>query len=246
MATGERAGLLGVNDAQYREVPLTDELAWLRHSLGKFVEGGIYLLGGIRGIGKSTLGLQMALDLGRQGLPTLYLLTEQSGSEIASRARMIGSNWKPAELERAMSLVQPEDIYDVGNLPSFLAHQVIGQSGRYHGARFIVLDSIQGQGLAAAATKQYKQIYEFSRNCKAERITTLLIGHVTKKGEIAGPEDLQHNVDCILYMRKALVYRPLFVPKNRFGPAVLQPIPLEMDPRQPPFPCRLTASPSAA
>ncbi len=230
MVTDEQAGLLGVGEAEYKEIPLTDELTWLRHRIGRFVEGGVYLVAGQPGIGKSALGLQLALDLGRQGLSTLYVLTEQSKSEIANRARMIASRWSPTDLNRAMSLIQPEDgIYDVANLPNFLAHQVIGKSGRYHGVRLIVVDSIQGHGLAAAATKQYRQIYEFCRHCKSERITTLLVAHVTKKGEIAGPKDLEHNVDCILYMRKALVYRPLFVPKNRFGPAVLQPIPLEMD-----------------
>jgi DNA repair protein RadA/Sms len=55
------------------------------------------------------------------------------------------------------------------------------------------------------------------------------VAHVTKKGDIAGPKDLEHNVDCVLVMRKAMIYRPLFVPKNRFGPAVLKPVPLEMD-----------------
>jgi DNA repair protein RadA/Sms len=55
------------------------------------------------------------------------------------------------------------------------------------------------------------------------------VAHVTKKGDIAGPKDMEHNVDCVLVMRKAMIYRPLFVPKNRFGPAVLKPVPLEMD-----------------
>lgn len=230
MATDEPTGLLSVSDAEYGEVPLTDDLAWLRHRIGKFVEGGVYLVAGQPGIGKSTLGLQLALDLGRQGLSTLYVLTEQSKSEIGKRARQMAAKWPSKDLNRALSSIQPEDgIYDVENLPSFLTRQVIGQSGKYHGVKLIVVDSIQGHGLSSAATKQYRQVYEFCRQCKSERITTLLVAHVTKKGEIAGPKDLEHNVDCVLYMRKALVYRPLFVPKNRFGPAVLQPIPLEMD-----------------
>jgi DNA repair protein RadA/Sms len=230
MAIDEQAGLLGIDEEENKEVPLTKELTWLRQRIGKFVEGGIYLIAGQPGIGKSTLGIQLALDLGRQNISTLFILTEQSKSELANRARLIASNWTPNDLKQAMSLVQPEDgIYDMANLPSFLSHQVISQSGRYHGVKLIVVDSIQGHGLAAAATKQYRQIYEFCRNCKSDHITTLLVAHVTKKGEIAGPKDLEHNVDCVLYMRKALVYRPLFVPKNRYGPAVLQPIPLEMD-----------------
>jgi len=101
--------------------------------------------------------------------------------------------------------------------------------GAYHGTGFVVLDSVQGHGLSATATRKYRQVYEFCRLCKSAGITVLLVAHVTKRGEIAGPKDLEHNVDCVLVMRKAMVYRPLFVPKNRFGPAVLRPIPLEMD-----------------
>ena len=110
-----------------------------------------------------------------------------------------------------------------------LAHQVLSAGGKYHGVKLIVLDSVQGHGLASAATKKYKQIYEFCRQCKSAGLTVLLVAHVTKKGDIAGPKDLEHNVDCVLVMRKAMAYRPLFVPKNRFGPAVLKPIPLEID-----------------
>lgn len=237
MATNRTGGLLGVDDAEYKEIPLTDDLDWLRRRIEKFVQGGVYLIAGEPGIGKTALGLQIALDLGRQGIPTLYVLNEQSKPEVARRARQIASDWPSRDRNRALALVEPvgaeDGIYDdISNLPTFLAHQVISQAGRYHKeppVRLVVVDSIQGYGLSSAATKQYRQIYDFCRRCKAEGITTLLLAHVTKRGDIAGPKDLQHNVDCVLYMRKALVYRPLFVPKNRFGPAVFQPIPLEMD-----------------
>lgn len=230
MARDEQTGLLGVSNIQHAEIPLSDELSWFKQAIGRFVEGGVYLVAGQPGIGKSTLGLQVALDLGRQNIPSLYILTEQSKEDVAERARLMTSKWPRADFERAMRLIHPEDsIFDVGNLPNFLTQQVIAQSGRYHGVKLIVLDSIQGQGLSAAATKQYKQVYDFCRHCKSDRVTTLLVAHVTKRGEIAGPKDLEHNVDCVLYMRKAFVYRPMFVPKNRFGPAVLTAIPLMMD-----------------
>lgn len=230
MPIEDAGGLAEVNDVEHKEIPLTDDLAWLRHRIGKLVEGGIYLVAGEPGIGKSTLALQICLDLGRQGIPSIYITTEQSQQELARRARQMVSKWKPEEVQSALRRVQPyEGIYDMTQLPRFLVQEVVSKNARFHGAKLIVIDSLQGHGLSASATRQYKQVYEFCRDCKSNGITTILVAHVTKRGDIAGPKTLEHNVDCILYMRKALVYRPLFVPKNRFGPAILRPIPLEME-----------------
>lgn len=230
MTAEDSEGLLAVGKTQYAELPLSDEFAWFKRRIEKFVAGGIYLLAGQPGIGKSTLGIQLALDLGKRGKKTLYILTEQSKEDLALRARGICSNWPQEEIKTALFNIRPEDtVYDVESLPTFLAHQVINPSGKYRDVKFIIVDSIQGHGLAAAATKKYRQVYEFCRQCKAAGITVLLVAHVTKKGDIAGPKDMEHNVDCVLVMRKAMVYRPLFVPKNRFGPAVLKPVPLEID-----------------
>lgn len=227
---GESSGLLGIGTSEFEELALSDELRWLAQRLGKFVKGGIYLIAGQPGIGKSTLGIQLAVDLARSGKKTLYILTEQSKEELAHRARLITSNWPPSDVSQALTKIDPEDsVYDIETLPSFLSHQVIGPSGKYHGVDLVVLDSVQGHGLSAAATKKYRQVYEFCRQCKSAGITVLLVAHVTKRGDIAGPKDLEHNVDCVLVMRKAMSYRPLFVPKNRFGPAILKPVPLEMN-----------------
>jgi DNA repair protein RadA/Sms len=226
----ESSGLLGIGTSEFEELALSDDLRWLAQRLGKFVKGGIYLIAGQPGIGKSTLGIQLAVDLARSGKKTLYILTEQSKEELAHRARLITSNWTPSDVTRSLPKIEPEDsVYDIETLPSFLSHQVIGPSGKYHGVDLVVLDSVQGHGLSAAATKKYRQVYEFCRQCKSAGITVLLVAHVTKRGDIAGPKDLEHNVDCVLVMRKAMSYRPLFVPKNRFGPAILKPVPLEMN-----------------
>ncbi|HLI61975.1 MAG TPA: ATPase domain-containing protein [Terriglobales bacterium] len=232
MSSSSATGLLKVRDTEYQEVELSEALAWLSLRIEKFVQGGVYLIAGQPGIGKSTLGIQIALDLGKRGERTLYVLTEQSTEDLAKRARRMTSDWSEAQAERALSNVVPDEtVYDIETLPQVVSHQVLNPSGKYNGIKLIIIDSIQGHGLSASATRKYKQIYEFCRLCKAAGVTVLLIAHVTKKGEIAGPKDLEHNVDCVLVMRKAMIYRPLFVPKNRYGPAVLKPVPLEIDRR---------------
>jgi DNA repair protein RadA/Sms len=109
MNSNEPSGLLGIGEVEYKQIHLSDDLAWLKHRLQKFVVGGIYLIAGQPGIGKSTLGIQLALDLGRQGQKTLYVLTEQSKEDLAQRARMICSEWPTSDVKRALGNILPED-----------------------------------------------------------------------------------------------------------------------------------------
>jgi DNA repair protein RadA/Sms len=228
----QKNGLLAVDDMVYPELPLSGSLRWLRDCVGQVVAGATYLVAGQPGIGKSRLSLQLALDLARGGNKALYIMTEEPKSRLKARAEQMCGQWSRSERETAMINVLPEDtVYDLEVLPQFLARQVLNPSGPYHGVKLIVLDSVQGHGLHSAATRKYKQLYEFCRHCQSAGITTFLVTHVTKKGDIAGPKDLEHNVDCTMVMRKAMVYRPLFIPKNRFGPAVLKPLPLLMNPK---------------
>jgi DNA repair protein RadA/Sms len=83
--------------------------------------------------------------------------------------------------------------------------------------------------LAAGATKQYQSLYKYNDLAKNAGLCSLLIGHITKRGQVAGPKDLEHNIDAMVYLRRAFRLRPLFVPKNRFGPAVFDPLVLTMD-----------------
>lgn len=219
--------------------------------------GGIYLLSGPEGAGKTNLALQMAVDLACQGLKVLYLALEQSPAEIKSRIenlifphrRTVGfGNSKEAHplkegLKKAKEAVDTatdekrvEEYFSIDSnvsgmegLPDFLARQVLGHTGQYSGARLIVVDSIQALGTAPTSSKPYQRLFEFNRWAKDHRITVVLVGHITKGGAIAGPRSLAHNVDCVLYLRKAMRLRPLFVPKNRFGPERHEPLTLTVD-----------------
>jgi hypothetical protein len=100
----DKPGLLGAGRTELAEFPLTDGLGWLRLRIGKFIKGGVYLLAGQPGIGKSTLAIRLALDLGRQGHKVLYILTEQSREELAQRARLIMTHWPSKDVDAALSL----------------------------------------------------------------------------------------------------------------------------------------------
>jgi len=109
MADSVDTGLLCIPRASYVELPLSDSLAWLHSRIDKFVRGGIYLLAGQPGIGKSTLGIQIALDLGRQDIKSLIVLTEVNTTDLGQRARMLCSDWPIPDAERALRNVKPEE-----------------------------------------------------------------------------------------------------------------------------------------
>lgn len=122
-----------------------------------------------------------------------------------------------------------DTVAEIKDMPDFLARRVLSDGQEYHRCRFLVYDSVQGRGLAAGATKQYQSLYKYNDLAKNTGLCSLLIGHITKRGQVAGPKDLEHNIDAMVYLRRAFRLRPLFVPKNRFGPAVFDPLVLTMD-----------------
>lgn len=111
----------------------------------------------------------------------------------------------------------------------FLNHRILPIDCEYHDCNIIVIDSLQVGGLSTGAGKPYKSLLDFIDTAKRTGLTCLFINHVTKSGGIAGPKALEHAVDCIIYICKALRLRPLFIPKNRYGPALLDPLILEME-----------------
>ena len=173
---------------------------------GGLVPGGVVLIGGDPGIGKSTLLLQALAHLA-QGHKVLYVTGEESGEQVALRARRLnletGSLPLMAEinLERILSTLQAER------------------------PQVAVIDSIQTlwSDQLSSAPGSVAQVREcaaqLTRLAKQAGITVVLVGHVTKEGALAGPRVLEHIVDTVLYFEGDThsSFRLVRAVKNRFG-----------------------------
>jgi DNA repair protein RadA/Sms len=175
---------------------------------GGLVAGSVTLIGGDPGIGKSTLMLQSAAALNAAG-PVLYATGEESLKQVALRARRLGLEGAAARL---IAETQVESI--VAAAASLKA-------------RALIVDSIQTMysdriEAAPGAVSQLREgTAELVRFAKASGTAVLLVGHVTKEGQIAGPRVLEHMVDTVLYFESdtGSRYRVLRSVKNRFGAA---------------------------
>jgi DNA repair protein RadA/Sms len=175
---------------------------------GGLVPGSATLIGGDPGIGKSTLMLQAAAALQPSG-PVLYATGEESLKQVALRARRLG-------LEAATArLIAETCVEDIVGAATGLA------------ARVLIVDSIQTMhseriDAAPGAVSQLRECTaELVRFAKASGTAVLLVGHVTKEGQIAGPRVLEHMVDTVLYFESdtGSRFRVLRSVKNRFGAA---------------------------
>ncbi|HEY7788491.1 MAG TPA: DNA repair protein RadA [Casimicrobiaceae bacterium] len=175
---------------------------------GGLVPGGVILLGGDPGIGKSTLLLQAGAALGALHR-TLYVTGEESAEQIALRAHRLGLVNAPIEL---LAEVQLEAIVAAINSTS---------------PEIVVIDSIQTvyTEVLASAPGSVAQVREcaaqLTRLAKQRGVIVLFVGHVTKEGAIAGPRVLEHIVDTVLYFEgdPHSSFRLVRAIKNRFGAA---------------------------
>ncbi|MEZ5662632.1 MAG: DNA repair protein RadA [Burkholderiaceae bacterium] len=185
---------------------------------GGIVEGGVVLIGGDPGIGKSTLLLQ-ALDAlqrqspdaghpaGKRGSSTLYVTGEESGAQVALRSRRLGLDHSQVQV---LAEIQLEKI-----LATLAAQQ----------PAIAVIDSIQTvySEQLTSAPGSVAQVREcaahLTRAAKASGTAIVLVGHVTKEGALAGPRVLEHMVDTVLYFEGDThsSYRLIRAIKNRFG-----------------------------
>ena len=173
---------------------------------GGIVKGSLILLGGEPGIGKSTLILQLCNKIQGEG-KVLYVSGEESAEQIKLRADRLG--------------IHNDDILFLGETDI----SVINENIEELNPKLVIIDSIQtmySEELSAAAgsVSQVREITsQIMRICKSKLITTIIIGHVTKDGTIAGPRVLEHMVDTVLYLEgeRYFSYRILRGVKNRFG-----------------------------
>jgi len=187
---------------------------------GGVVPGSLVLIGGDPGIGKSTLLLQVALEMAARER-VLYVSGEESERQIKMRSLRLlqskgdnGSQTPPENLPDQLYLVTETD------LETIFAH--------IHELkpRLLIVDSIQTTTLneLASSAGSVSQVRECSSRlrelAKSSGIAVFLIGHVTKEGTIAGPRVLEHIVDTVLYLEgdRFHTYRLLRSVKNRFGP----------------------------
>ena len=173
---------------------------------GGLVKGSLTLLGGEPGIGKSTLILQLCDKVKGEG-KVLYVSGEESAEQIKLRADRLG--------------IKNDDILFLGETDIDIVNQAITDIT----PKLVIIDSVQTMysdeiTAAPGSVSQVREITaQIMRICKQNNITTIIIGHVTKDGNIAGPRVLEHMVDTVLYLEgeRYFSYRILRGVKNRFG-----------------------------
>jgi len=176
---------------------------------GGLVPASAILVGGDPGIGKSTLLLQAAAQFARKGLKTIYVSGEEASAQVRMRATRLGLTDAPVKLAAETNL---RDILTTL------------EAERPHLA---VIDSIQTMwadnvGSAPGSVSQVRAAcHELTTFAKKRGMSVILVGHVTKDGQIAGPRVVEHMVDTVLYFEgeRGHQFRILRAVKNRFGPA---------------------------
>ena len=173
---------------------------------GGLVPGGVVLIGGDPGIGKSTLLLQALANIARLK-QVLYVSGEESGAQIAMRAKRLAVETGELKLQAEIQL-----------------EKILGTLAE-HKPEVVVIDSIQTMysDALSSAPGSVAQVREcaaqLTRAAKTSGITIIMVGHVTKEGALAGPRVLEHIVDTVLYFEGDThsSFRLVRAVKNRFG-----------------------------
>jgi len=208
-----RGNSLHLTDLATEEAPpprTTSCLAELDRVLGGgLVPASAILVGGDPGIGKSTLLLQAAARFAQSGLKTLYVSGEEASAQVRMRAQRLGLGDAPVQLATATAL---RDILTTLEQEK---------------PQLVIIDSIQTMWAdtvdsAPGSVSQVRAAaHELTSFAKRKGVSVILVGHVTKEGQIAGPRVVEHMVDTVLYFEgeRGHQFRILRSVKNRFGPA---------------------------
>jgi DNA repair protein RadA/Sms len=188
-------------------------LRWLRrlehHYRRSLVPASAILVGGDPGIGKSTLLLQAAAKFAENGLKTIYISGEEASAQVRMRASRLGLTNAPVQLGAETNLrdilttleIEKPDLVIIDSIQTMWADTVDSAPGSVSQVR-------------AAA-------HELTTFAKRNNLSVVLVGHVTKEGQIAGPRVVEHMVDTVLYFEgeRGHQFRILRAVKNRFGAA---------------------------
>ncbi|WP_299962342.1 DNA repair protein RadA [uncultured Roseobacter sp.] len=209
----KRGAAVVLTDLATEEAPpprTTSGIAELDRVLGGgLVPASAVLVGGDPGIGKSTLLLQAAAQFARAGLKTVYVSGEEAAAQVRMRAQRLGLADAPVKLAAET------------NLRDILTTLEAERPG------LAVIDSIQTmwadnvESAPGSVSQVRAAAHELTSFAKRKGISVILVGHVTKEGQIAGPRVVEHMVDTVLYFEgeRGHQFRILRAVKNRFGPA---------------------------
>ncbi len=220
-ATGPKRTSIG--SAKGRSIPLTDlsaeDAPLIRtgsglEELDRVLGGGLVpasaiLVGGDPGIGKSTLLLQAAAAFARKGAKALYVTGEEAAAQVRMRGQRLGLTDAPLQLAAETNL---------RNILTTLENER---------PAIAVIDSIQTmwsdhvESAPGSVSQVRACAHELTSFAKRKGVSVVLVGHVTKEGQIAGPRVVEHMVDTVLYFEgeRGHHFRILRAVKNRFGPA---------------------------
>ncbi|WP_417318091.1 DNA repair protein RadA [Emcibacter sp.] len=175
---------------------------------GGLVPGSATLIGGDPGIGKSTILLQAMAKLAGSGHNTIYVSGEESTSQVRMRAKRLGLEKNPVKLGSETNLRNIIATLEHGDLPQVVVIDSI---------QTMFADTIESAPGTVAQVRTCAQ--ELIRFAKRRNVAVVLVGHVTKDGQIAGPRVLEHMVDTVLYFEgdRGHQFRILRAVKNRFG-----------------------------
>ena len=207
---GRKTALLPLAGAEAAPPRHSSGIAEFDRALGGgLAQGSAVLLGGDPGIGKSTLMLQAMAGWANSGAKTIYVSGEEAAAQIRMRAARLGVSESPLMLATETNLRDILTTLDAEK-PAVAAIDSIQTLWADH------VESAPGSVAQLRAA-----VHELVSFAKRREVALLLVGHVTKEGQIAGPRVVEHMVDTVLYFEgeRGHQFRILRAVKNRFGPA---------------------------